>query len=240
MIKVFSRKKERASAHPLLLFFMCTLLVWCNQFTHALAGVDSAPIYGSLSGTIQVEKTKVKTAGPKSDKEVLVYLEKVNGTKPPPVDTLMTMDQKGLIFIPHVLPVQVGTTVEFLNNDTVEHNVYFLSDKTGKTLDLGTWPQGVSVKYRFNEEDVVIVLCKLHLEMAAYVVAVDTPYFTTAVLDEESQKASFKIGEVLPGKYLVHTWHKKLLLQGGPREIQIEDGSDLQTNFVITKRKYAR
>ncbi len=205
----------------------------------ARPAVAAEPQYGSVAGTIKVARTKVKTAGPKSDKDVVVYLEPVDGPPPPPVSKTVIMDQKGLIFLPHVLPVQVGTTVEFLNNDTVEHNVYFLSETSRKTLDLGTWPQGVSVKHTFDKPDVMIILCKLHLEMAAYVVALDTPWFTTAVLDQDSQEAPFKITGVVPGRYTIRTWHKKLLLQGGPREIQIGSGQEVRTDLVITKRKYA-
>ena len=96
------------------------------------------------------------------------------------------MDQRGLVFLPHVLAVETGTTVTFLNSDNEQHNVYFLFDETGETLDIGTWGPGVSVDHRFDAPGEVIVLCKLHLEMAAYVVVLDTPWFATCELDDSA------------------------------------------------------
>ena len=99
------------------------------------------------------------------------------------------MDQKGLVFVPHVLAVEKGTTVTFLNSDSEQHNVYFLFDSTGETLDIGTWGPNVSVDHRFDEPDVVITLCKLHLEMAAYVVVLDNPWFAVVQVDNSASTA---------------------------------------------------
>ena len=230
----------RRTAHKFLLFLFYICFGLYPSLAFAVSTAATPIGQGSLSGTINIFRTKVKTKGPKSDKNIIVYLERLDGEKPSPVSKLVSMDQQGLVFIPHVLPVQLGTTVEFLNNDNVDHNVYFLFEKTGKTLDLGTWPKGVSVKHTFTEKDAVIVLCKLHLEMAAYVVVLDSPYYTTVSIEEKSQMAQFKIANVPSGKYRIHTWHKKLKLKGGPREIQIEEKQDVQTDLTITKRKYAK
>jgi plastocyanin len=143
---------------------------------------------GSITGQIAIFRTKVKTKGSKSDKDVVVYLEKVGDNNFSPSLKKTKMDQKGLVFIPHVLAVQKGTEVEFLNNDNDKHNVYFVNDKSGKTKDLGTWQPGQSRNHTFDQHhevvkklgvngkpDTMIVLCKLHLEMAAYVVILENP-----------------------------------------------------------------
>ena len=55
-----------------------------------------------------------------------------------------SVDQKGLLFQPHVIVVPVGTTVEFLNSDSVQHNVFWpsISGDKKKSHNMGTWPQG--------------------------------------------------------------------------------------------------
>jgi plastocyanin len=96
---------------------------------------------GTIKGTVGVYRTKVKTTGSKSDKDVVVYLEKVGNNDFPPPPKRIRMDQKGLVFIPHVLAIQKGTSVEFLNNDNDKHNVYLFNDITGKEdIDIGTAP----------------------------------------------------------------------------------------------------
>lgn len=194
---------------------------------------------GTVSGTITVWKTKVNTQSSKSDKEVIVFLEDLNGkTWPLSGGKTVSMDQKGLVFIPHVLPIQKGATVRFLNNDTVEHNVYFLFEKTGKTVDIGTYRQGISVDYRFDESGEVIALCKLHLEMAAYILVFDSPLFCLATIKEETQAASYSLNNVPPGKYILKTWHKNLKMQGKQAQITVEAGKTTPLDIVITRSKY--
>ena len=76
--------------------------------------------------------------------ESVVYVDVIAGkTFPAPTDKPL-IDQKGLMFTPHIVAVQQGTTVEFLNSDKVAHNVFWISVGGNKKLghNLGTWPQG--------------------------------------------------------------------------------------------------
>lgn len=231
------RNRRITPGFPVIIFF----LIFCSPLHTGALEPEGDPGTGVVTGSIKLYRTRVITEGGKSDRDVIVYLKKVHDTVSPPlVEKTVSMDQKGLIFLPHVLPVQTGTTVEFLNSDNVDHNVYFLSETTGKTLDLGTWPQGVSVKHTFSEKDEVIILCKLHLEMAAYVVVLDTPYFFKTIIDETSQEATYRITGVTPGRYRINTWHKKLVLQEGPWEIEVAGRREISADLVITKKKYAR
>lgn len=197
---------------------------------------------GTVSGTVAVEQATLRTDGPKHDLDAVLLLTPVGGDEQPMVDFRVNMDQKGLVFIPHVLAVQRGTTVTFLNSDNDQHNVYFLFDETGDTLDIGTWGPGVSVDHRFEEAGAVIVLCKLHLEMAAYVLVVDGPWFTRVELDPSGAKTPFAIDGVPPGDYELVAWHKKLAQRGGPVRLNVTDGTTAGAgvDVVITKAKYAR
>lgn len=200
----------------------------------------AAATAGTVAGTVGVEKATLRADGPKHDLDAVLVLTPVGGSEQPMVDARVEMDQKGLVFIPHVLAVQRGTTVTFLNNDNDQHNVYFLFDETGDTLDIGTWGPGVSVDHRFEEAGEVIVLCKLHLEMAAYVLVVDGPWFSQVKLDPSGAKTPFALDGVPPGDYELTAWHKKLAQRGGPVRLRVTDGTTDGIEVVITKAKYAR
>src|SRR5579864_213939 len=110
--------------------------------------------------------------------ESVVYVEAIAGkTFPAPTNTPV-MDQKGLMFEPHILAVQQGTTVEFLNSDKVAHNVFWISIGGNKKLghNLGTWPKGEKRPFKFDNPGAVPLLCNVHPEMSGYVVVSPTPY----------------------------------------------------------------
>ena len=136
------------------------------------------------------------------------------------------MDQKGLVFIPHVMAMQLGQSVEFLNSDNDKHNVYFLHDETGETLDIGTWGPGTSVTHTFDQAGLFITLCTLHLEMAAYILVFPHPYFCLVEFDEETGQASYSLADVPAGEYELHVWHKKLKQMQGPKTITVVPGRD--------------
>jgi plastocyanin len=195
---------------------------------------------GSVTGQVVVEQAKVITMGPKSAKDVVVYLEPVAKQTYPVPEKRLEMDQRGLVFIPHVMSVQVGREVAFLNSDNDRHNVYFLFEKTGKTLDIGTWGPGQTVTHRFTEPGEVITLCQLHLEMAAYILVFDHPFHTTIELKPESQTAAYRLADVPPGDYLLKSWHKKLRQKGEPVRISVKPGETVSKNISITQRQYAK
>jgi plastocyanin len=111
----------------------------------------------------------------------------------------VVLDQRNLTFYPHVLAVRVGTTVDFPNNDRVFHNVFSFRD--GKRFDLGLYPVGEVKRILFDRPGLSRLFCNIHPNMAAYVMAVDSPYF--AVSDK---KGAFKLREVPPGTYTYQAW----------------------------------
>jgi plastocyanin len=151
---------------------------------------------GSLVG-------KVTCKGLRSNADAVIYVDTIEGkTFPAPEDSVV-MDQKGMMFVPHVLPVLVGTTVDFLNSDPALHNV-FTPDKCADKFNLGSWPQGQVRSYTFKEVCVAALLCNVHPEMEGFVLALPTPYF--AVTDKEGL---YEIEGVPDGTYTVKTWHAK-------------------------------
>jgi len=191
---------------------------------------------GSVAGTIHVKKAYVETTGVKSDKDVVVYLvpvEKANFAAP--VEHAK-INQTKLNFVPHVLAVQKGASVDFLNEDSVNHNVS--SPAACCSFDLGQWGKGVVKSYKFDAAGVAPLLCTLHPEMGAYVVVVDTPYFTTAALvtnaAEKKQTAKYSIKGVPAGQYKLKAWNTKLTAED--QLVTVTDGAAMSADIDIHKK----
>ena len=132
---------------------------------------------------------------PKPDQAV-VYVEKAPGTFH---GGNVKMDQHSKVFIPYVLPVVLGTTVEFHNSDNLQHNVFGVgADK----FNLGAYTQGMARSYTFNKLGEVAILCNVHPEMEAYVLVLQNSFF--AQLDGSGK---FRIADVPPGDYVVKAWY---------------------------------
>ena len=161
-------------------------------FAVVLIGWCTTGWAGSISGKVSGMKGRS-----------VVYVDTIAGKTFPAPKERPVMDQKGLLFSPHVLAVQQGTTVEFLNSDPVGHNVYWPSISGNKKLshNLGTWPKGEKKSFQFNDVGVASLLCNVHPEMSGYIVVAPTPYF--AVTDKSG---NYEIKNVPPGKYTLKTW----------------------------------
>lgn len=174
---------------------------------------------GSLTGT-------VKCLGAKNSADAVVYVDSIPGKTFAPPEEHAKIDQKNMVFIPHVLPVLLGTTVDFLNSDPFLHNV-FSPDKCAEKFNLGSWPQGQVRSYTFKKQCVATLLCNVHPEMEAFAVAVPTPYF--AVTDENG---AYAIKDLPDGTYTVRVWHPKLKATSQ----QVTVSGDTTASFEI-KRK---
>ena len=148
-------------------------------------------------------KGKVSVQGLKSAENIAVYVDAIPDKKFDAPTAKPVVDQTKMTFVPHVIVVQVGTTVEFLNSDPVGHNVYWPSISGNKKLshNLGTWPKGEKKGFQFNDVGVASLLCNVHPEMSGYVVVAPTPYF--AVTDKSG---NYEIKNVPPGMYTLKTW----------------------------------
>jgi len=143
----------------------------------------------------------------------VVYVNAVAGkTFPAPKDHPV-IDQKGLMFAPHVVVVQQGTTVDFQNDDNVAHNVFWPSVGGDKKLtkNLGTWPKGEKRSFTFDKAGVVPLLCNVHPDMMGYLVVSPTPYFA-----QTDDGGNFKIKDVPDGSYTLTVWHEGAKNQSKP------------------------
>jgi hypothetical protein len=123
------------------------------------------------------------------------------------------MSQENLAFVPHVLVVQQGATVQFLNNDNEQHNVFWPSVGGNKKAahNVGTWPQGEKRPYKFEQSGVAPLFCNIHAEMSGYIIVSPTPYFA-----QTDAAGNYKIDNVPDGKYNIVAWHEGMKQQTKP------------------------
>jgi plastocyanin len=157
-----------------------------SWITAAMAAADGPDVRGSVR------------ANGRPQPNTVVWLEAPRAASPPSPAKIV-LDQRNLNFYPHVLAVRVGTTVDFPNNDRVFHNVFSFRD--GKRFDLGMYPIGTLRRVTFDKPGLSRLFCNIHPNMAAYVMAVDTPYFSVA-----DAQGAFTILAVPAATYTYHTW----------------------------------
>ena len=168
--------------------------ILCGVFIALFAGSLSA---GDLHG-------KVACTGPRDSADAVVYIAAVPGKTFPAPTEHAKMDQTNLVFSPHVLPVLVGTTVDFLNSDPVLHNV-FTPDACADKFNLGSFSKGETKSHTFRKPCFATLLCITHAQMEAFVAVLPTPFFAVTNAD-----GSYGIKDVPDGSYTVKVWHPKL------------------------------
>ncbi len=172
---------------------------------------------------------KVTAQGMRSPASIVVYIDTIPGRNFDPPPEHPTVNQRQMEFLPHVLAVVKGTTVEFRNDDPVNHNVFWPGVGGNKKLryNLGTWAQGEKKSFTFSDVGAVPLLCFLHPEMSGYVIVTPTPYF--AVTDDAG---SFRIKNVPPGEYTLRTWSE----EGKPLSQSIAVGDGAVEVYLLVKR----
>src|ERR1700722_4205273 len=130
----------------------------------------------------------------------IVYAEALDGAvavKP----GKFSIAQKNKTFIPHVLAVPVGSTVDFPNNDPIFHNVFSLSHPN--PFDLGLYRDGDTMSRKFATPATYRVFCNIHPEMAAVILVLPTPYIT-----EADANGNYRL-DLPPGRYRITAWSER-------------------------------
>lgn len=193
--------------------------LFCLIFSILIAvPVFAAENTGTITGRVEVFRER-------SSADVIVYLSDVSGTFKPAAKHPM-VDQVSLIFIPHVLPVVVGTTVDFANSDNVKHNIY--SQSKTKIFNLGTYGKDVVKQVTFDKEGDVGLACNVHAEMSAFIVVLPNPYFAKTGND-----GKFTITNIPPGQYTLKTWHEKK--QPHEQKVTVEPSNTTEINIALRR-----
>jgi hypothetical protein len=154
---------------------------------------------------------------------VIVYLkDPPRRADPPPMRATIT--QKDEAFVPRVVAVTRGSTIDFPNSDPFFHNVFSLSRVA--TFDLGRYPKGESRDRRFPNPGLVKVYCHIHSHMTASIMVFDHPFFAIPKAD-----GTFTIHDVPPGSYQVSAWHERIGENVQP--VRIEAGRPSEIQFAL-------
>ena len=154
-----------------------------------------------------------------------MYIDATPGVSFAPPAKPARLDQKGKVFKPRVLPVLVGTKVEFLNNDDLEHNVF---SPDGEKYNLGKWKKGQVRSYTFKRPGAYVQLCSLHPEMVGYVYVAKTPYFAVVKKD-----GSFKIPGVPPGTWKLKVWNERFRSKSLKKTFPVTVSADKVTEVSL-------
>ena len=205
-----------------------------------LVALPPAAHAGRLVGTVQATEREVPRQPPRylagplrsgpvggvetegGPEDVVVWVEGIGGSPPPGEPPRMV--QRGERFVPHVLPVAVGATVEFPNEDDFYHNVF--SVVAGDRFDLGRYARGESARQTFTKPGVVVVRCEIHSRMRAYILVLEDARFT-----QPDVGGAFAIANLPAGTHTVHAWHPTRGEQ--TRVVTIPPQGDVHVDFVF-------
>jgi plastocyanin len=171
----------------------------------AFTAVLSGPAMGQTAGAnVSGQVTIQERPGDETEDlgNVVVFLEPLGAAARPksnPTNTVIALQSRQ--FSPRIRVVMGGSKVEFPNQDPFSHNVF---SKTNGGFDTGVYGRGKAKDQTFMEPGVYSLYCNVHPRMTAFVVTLNTPYFTQAGAD-----GRFVVEHVPAGQYKLHVWHDR-------------------------------
>jgi plastocyanin len=210
------------------LLLACALLAACSSrsLAQAEAGVEGrVTLSGAVSHAVPSQRYEIVSHGgvvSTNPPVAVVYLEG-DFTKPKP-ERPVQMAQKDLAFVPRLLPVQVGTRVEFPNLDDTYHNIFSYS--APKRFDLGRYrAEEKPVPFQvFDTAGLVTLRCDIHEHMRGIILVIDTPYFV--VTDTEGR---YRLDGLPPGRWVLKAWlNSKQTLE---HPVELRDGAVTHSDF---------
>jgi len=196
--------------------------------TPAVVRMDSDPNCVSQGAAATDETVLVGSGG--GLQNVFVYVKDGLGDLKFPVpSTPMLIDQKGCRYVPHVLGVQVGQSLEILNSDATLHNVHAIP-AANQEFNMGQPLPGIKATRQFSTKEVMVPFkCDVHPWMRAYVGVLDHPYFAVTAAD-----GSFNLKGLPPGTYTIEAWHETLGTQTQTVTIGERETTDVALSFKPT------
>lgn len=188
--------------------------------------------FGGEAGKTGIVKGTITIAGrPTSDAVISVEgpaQEQLKTQNSKLITKKAVMDQRDMQFVPRVLPVVTGTTVDFPNNDKTFHNVFSASE--AKKFDLGLYASGKSRSLTFDKPGLVSVLCNVHPNMEAYIVVLGHPYFSAT-----DKRGNYQVKALPLGKYRLEVWHPEFGARIEPFNL-VRDGEVLAIDIDLKKK----
>ena len=159
--------------------------------------------------------------------DFVIYIDQAVAGEPfAPPDKPAIIQQKDATFVPHVLPILVGTTVIWPNQDDIYHNVFSMSQT--KSFDLGLYSADQPGKrVTFDKPGQVDAFCAIHTKMRCIVLVLTNPFFALA-----DNKGRFTITGIPAGTYKVRAWHERMPSQW--KEITVPAEGEVTEDFVLS------
>jgi plastocyanin len=159
-------------------------------------------------------------------KDFVVYVDQPMGNADQTLaKTVQVVIQKDGTFKPHVLPVVVGTTVEWPNSDDIFHNVFSMSE--AKPFDLGFYKSHELKRVTFDKPGRVDIFCSIHTRMSCIVLVLENPFFATT-----DKNGNYKIPNLPAGNYRLKAWHERLPSQ--IRNVNVPVNGEISEDFVLS------
>lgn len=155
--------------------------------------------------------------------DFVVYIDQPLAEAGPGARAAVTT-QKDASFDPHVLPVAVGTTVRWPNEDEIFHNVFSMSE--AKQFDLGLYKSEKTPEIRFDRVGRVDVFCAIHSKMHCIILVVPNPFFA-----KTDARGRFAIKDVPAGTYKLRAWHERL--PGKVLEVTVPAEGDAEVDVTM-------
>jgi plastocyanin len=191
---------------------------------------------GSVRGRVDVQHPLSVSHQPASNptgppvvevrRQAVVYFEEAPADPVPAAPMHARMRQTNETFVPHLLALTVGSTVDFPNDDKTYHNVFSLS-KT-RRFDLGRYAAGQSKAVVFDKPGIVRVFCDIHSHMNAFILVFAHRFF--ALTDADGR---YRIDQVPPGTYAVTAWYEGIAQE--TRRVTVAEGGAVDLDFGLRR-----
>src|SRR5690242_5347779 len=181
---------------------------WLTIFS-ALFGTWMAPPVppgGALTGDVELTNSHDPTVRRSKDYSgVVLWLSPVDRSPVPAAPPRReVMRQKDRHFVPHVVAISVGSTVDFPNLDPIFHNAF--SNFSGQPFDVGLYAPGTSRSELFKHPGIVRVFCNIHPTMSAIIAVLATPWYAAT-----DATGKFALPTVPPGDYQLRLFYERAL-----------------------------
>jgi plastocyanin len=221
-------------------FLLVAVGVWLPALPGLSDDLDAQARVGLIRGRVDVQRAapiierrpSVSDLGmhaahePVDLRRSVVYLESAPSLAFPDIEPQRaTLDQRNETFVPRVLAITVGTTVDFPNSDRVYHNVFSLSGP--RRFDLGRYAAGRSRSERFDRPGIVRVFCEIHSHMSAFILVFNHRFFSVTGPD-----GRYQIARVPPGRYTLVAWNEGSIRESRPIVVG-EDGGAVEADFLL-------
>ena len=234
----------------LLIIGTMTSLAFAGNITGTVIYEGDAPARTALTINTTEQHCIDSTAGAKSENLVVskgkgiqnvVIYARGRGYTVTPLKENVVVDQKNCRYLPHVLVVPTGSTVELTSSDPVAHNVHSHAEKNeAKNVQIAQ--KGTKIPYKITKAEAIKLTCDIHAWMTGYIVAVDSNYYTVTgqkddkdkfidpdTYEESTDTGKFTLKDVPAGRTRVIAWHEDL--GSANKTVEVPEEGDVTVEF---------